>query len=176
MKFSITLYPERVVYASGKSIPPPPEGWAHLNDTEGNVMVKPHDEARIRKAVRNQIIELLRHDLDGGELLMKEVWEQCGDVDEQKVAGDEIRAVIDLLAIPAGDLPELVVDPRRANQYGDTGIYVRARTAEGAWGSHDIAMLDLPSLLAWVRWVRRGDRLVAMLLGHDPKAVHEAAQ
>lgn len=65
-------------------------------------MTKPHDEARIRKAVRQQIIEAIRNDIDGGrdlasiggETLMKEVWEECGDVDEQRVAEDEMREII----------------------------------------------------------------------------------
>lgn len=60
-------------------------------------MIKPHDEARIRKAVRQQIIEAINNDLDGGETLMKEVWEECGDVDEQRVAKDEMREVIKLI-------------------------------------------------------------------------------
>lgn len=52
-----------------------------------------------------------------------------------------------------------------------TGIYVRARS-RGKWGSHDIAALDKPSLLAWLK-SRGGDNQVAEdvvghLLGYGP--------
>ncbi len=51
-----------------------------------------------------------------------------------------------------------------------TGIYVRALGLDSRWGSHDIAELDAPSLLAWLR--SRGgsnpwaENVVGILLGH----------
>ena len=59
--------------------------------------MKPHDEARIRKAVRQQIIEALREDLKGGETIMKEAWEECGDTDELHVAKDELGQIIAMI-------------------------------------------------------------------------------
>ena len=53
--------------------------------------------------------------------------------------------------------------------HGATGIFVRAVGLDGKYGSFDIAQLDRPSLL---RWVKEHDRLwlenlVLILLGHN---------
>jgi len=66
--------------------------------------MKSHDEIRVRTAVRRAVIEILDEDLLGGENL-KEVWEECGDVNEQAVAKDEIRQIIALLR--STELPRL---------------------------------------------------------------------
>jgi len=55
----------------------------------------------------------------------------------------------------------------------ETGIYVRAINSDGKWDSVDIADLDRPSLMFWLR-SRGGENLwaesvVAMLLGHGPE-------
>ena len=48
-----------------------------------------------------------------------------------------------------------------------TGIYVRAVGLNGRWGSHDIAELDAPSLLAWLRsHDGMAENVVGILLGH----------
>lgn len=60
-------------------------------------MIKPHDEARIRKAVRTAIERVLQEDLDGNEMIMKEVWEDCGSMDEERVAKDELSQIIRLI-------------------------------------------------------------------------------
>lgn len=75
------------------------------------------------------------------------------------------------LAVGAG---VLTVDVERM-ELPETGIYVRAIKpgveGDSGWGSHDIAHLDAPSLLAWLR--SRGGRnqlaedTVGALLGHD---------
>lgn len=64
---------------------------------------------------------------------------------------------------------ELKVDPARDELH--TGIFVRAKNAEGGWDSVDIAELDRDSLHAWLR-SRGGENLwaencVMQLLGHD---------
>lgn len=60
-------------------------------------MLKPNDEARICKAVRQAIITVLQADLEGDEQIMKEVWEECGSMDEQYAAQREIAAIITLI-------------------------------------------------------------------------------
>lgn len=67
-------------------------------------------------------------------------------------------------------MAEYKVDPKRVrDEVGETGVVVRA-TLEGVWGAHDIALLDGPSLFAWLR--SRGGRnpyaenVVGHLLGH----------
>lgn len=65
----------------------------------------------------------------------------------------------------------LNVDPQRVGQFGSTGILVRARHPHNGWCSADIADLDAPSLLAWLR-SRGGENkwaesVVGMLLGHE---------
>jgi hypothetical protein len=65
---------------------------------------------------------------------------------------------------------ELDVDPKRVGMYGNTGIFVRARS-DGKWGNHDITELTSESLLAWLQ-SRGGDNpwaesVVLLLLGHD---------
>lgn len=67
---------------------------------------------------------------------------------------------------------ELTPDPERVARedlHGLTGIFVRAKH-EGKWGNFDIAELDKPSLLAWLR-SRGGDNrwaedTVGIILGH----------
>lgn len=47
---------------------------------------------------------------------------------------------------------ELKVDPERnSNEFGSTGIYVRAKLPDGKWGSADIISLDKESLKIWLR-------------------------
>lgn len=67
----------------------------------------------------------------------------------------------------------LVIDPERWRKYGTenvTGIYVSAKSHDGDWLSADIAVLDKPSLLRWLK-SRGGDNawaedVVGILLGH----------
>lgn len=49
---------------------------------------------KIRRLVHDQILYYLSEDLKGGELLMKECWEQCRDDQEIAVAEGELRDVI----------------------------------------------------------------------------------
>lgn len=61
------------------------------------------------------------------------------------------------------------IDPSRANE-PETGIYVRARAADGRWVNADIAHLQKKSLHEWLR-SRGGENIwaenvVALLLGH----------
>jgi hypothetical protein len=49
---------------------------------------------QIRSLVRRQIIEVLEEDLVGGELLMKEVWEQGQSEDHVDAAKREITEII----------------------------------------------------------------------------------
>ena len=67
----------------------------------------------------------------------------------------------------------LFIDVERVSNALDlpqTGIYVRASTPEGVWDSVDIALLQKPSLLRWLK--SRGghniwaENVVALLLGH----------
>lgn len=44
--------------------------------------------------VRRQIALALQDDLDGGELIMKEVWEDLDNKDDRKIAKDELRKII----------------------------------------------------------------------------------
>jgi hypothetical protein len=67
---------------------------------------------------------------------------------------------------------ELTLDLDRIanpNYHGLTGIFIRAKH-EGKWGNFDIAELDEPGLMVWLR-SRGGDNpwaesTVAILLGH----------
>jgi hypothetical protein len=70
---------------------------------------------------------------------------------------------------------ELFVDRLRwenRQKFPGTGIYVRAQVPpDNRWTSVDIEILDLPSLMAWLR-SRGGDNkwaenTVALLLGHS---------
>jgi hypothetical protein len=72
-------------------------------------------------------------------------------------------------ATAMGEL-ELTVDPKFAHRHDFTGIPVRAKSRSGKWINADIAQLDKPSLLAWLR--SRGganewaEDVVGLLLGH----------
>lgn len=55
------------------------------------------DEKQLQSLVRRQIIFALEADLRGGELLMKEVWEQCETDDDLVAAKHELEEIIELL-------------------------------------------------------------------------------
>lgn len=63
------------------------------------------------------------------------------------------------------------VDPDRSTDiFGETGILVRAKDAEGQWVNADIVTLDIESLNSWLR-SRGGENtwaesVVRILLGH----------
>jgi hypothetical protein len=48
----------------------------------------------LAKLVREQVVAVLQDDLDGGESVMKEVWEACEDAAEDTAAEDALRAII----------------------------------------------------------------------------------
>jgi hypothetical protein len=50
---------------------------------------------------------------------------------------------------PTGAEP-LQEDPQRAG-FPETGVYVRAKTVEGGWGSVDMTRLTRASLLQWLK-------------------------
>jgi hypothetical protein len=63
----------------------------------------------------------------------------------------------------------LTIDPKRMDM-PPTGIFVRAQTPDGYYGSYDISQLDAASLQRWLR-SRGGENdwaeaVVALLLGH----------
>ncbi len=71
------------------------------------------------------------------------------------------------LPLPADG--QLVVDPNRDSYRDATGIYVRA-VRLGRWGSHDIATLELPSLVAFLTSAPFvGVNSVLALLGHSER-------
>lgn len=48
----------------------------------------------IGRLVRRQVIDRLKEDLDGGEDIMKEVWEEMASDEEERRAKQELRAII----------------------------------------------------------------------------------
>lgn len=52
-------------------------------------------EHEIRKAVRQQLICAIEDDMNDGERLMKEVWEELANNDEFDIAKDELRKIIE---------------------------------------------------------------------------------
>jgi len=75
------------------------------------------------------------------------------------------------------DVP-LRFDAERSGMHGATGIYVRAKNADGHWGNADIAEIDRVSLFRWLR-SRGGENLwaentVMLLLGWPQFAAEEA--
>lgn len=65
-------------------------------------------------------------------------------------------------------MADMHVDPRRAH-LPETGIYVRALSLDGTWGSEDIAHLHRDGLDAWLRSRPTPDwpiSVVMVLLGH----------
>lgn len=50
--------------------------------------------AYIRRLARQQIIDAIKADIDGGEGLMKEVWEECLNDQEQAEAIDMMAKII----------------------------------------------------------------------------------
>jgi len=67
----------------------------------------------------------------------------------------------------AGRDTDLVVDEKRTG-LPSTGIYVRARGADGRWGNHDIAHLDEVSISLWIDGdLAKCRRTLLHLLGHN---------
>lgn len=64
---------------------------------------------------------------------------------------------------------DLIVDPGRISHQAATDIFVRAKRGD-QWGNWDIACLDAPSLLRWLR--SRGgenhwaENVIGIVLGH----------
>jgi hypothetical protein len=54
-------------------------------------------DAKIQSLVRRQIVYYLKEGLEGGELLMKEVWEQCETDDDVVAAKHELEEIIEFL-------------------------------------------------------------------------------
>lgn len=54
-------------------------------------------KSSIQALVRRQLLYYLEDDLKGGELLMKEVWEQCATDDNVVAAKHELEEIIELL-------------------------------------------------------------------------------
>ena len=52
---------------------------------------------KMRSLVRRQLIAALQDDLDGDELLMKEVWEQCETSDLEDAAKRELEEILEWL-------------------------------------------------------------------------------
>lgn len=59
--------------------------------------LKEHDQKRVRQAVRQSVIGMLETDAEGTSENFKEAWEECSSVAEQRVAQDELRAIIALI-------------------------------------------------------------------------------
>lgn len=55
--------------------------------------VKEHRRRELVLMTRRQIARAIEDDLNG-ELIMKEVWEECGELDEQRIVEDEMRDII----------------------------------------------------------------------------------
>ncbi len=73
--------------------------------------------------------------------------------------------------LPLPPMDQLVVDPNRDSYKDATGIFVRA-TRLGKWGSHDIATLELPSLVAFLTSAPFvGANSVLALLDHSERIV-----
>jgi hypothetical protein len=51
----------------------------------------------IQRLTRQRVGEELEGDLNGGESIMKEVWEQCDSRAEVAIAKDELRRILTLL-------------------------------------------------------------------------------
>lgn len=60
---------------------------------DGNVNVL-RPPGYIRHLARQQIIQTIQSDIDGGEGLMKEVWEECKDEVEVAEVKDQMAAII----------------------------------------------------------------------------------
>lgn len=63
----------------------------------GGAAVTEKREQELREIVRRQIADALQDDLDGGERIMKEAWEQINHDDfgdEDAIMMDELRSII----------------------------------------------------------------------------------
>lgn len=52
---------------------------------------------KLQKETVTSVLYYLKDDLDGGELLMKETWEECSNAEEREVVKEEIRTLMELL-------------------------------------------------------------------------------
>lgn len=59
---------------------------------------------KIRQAVRDTIIYYLKEDLRGNEYLMKNVWEECRNEDDDEAARKEMKQIIKYLENKSSEL------------------------------------------------------------------------
>lgn len=70
------------------------------------------------------------------------------------------------------EIKELRIDPKRikSNEFGETGIMVRAKLLDGSYGAVDIVNLEKESLLEWLRSNveenKLAENVVGILFGH----------
>jgi hypothetical protein len=62
-------------------------------------------ENHLRAITRKQIAGYVEDALRGGELIMKEVWEEVENDDEQAIVKDEMRAILEWLEGPKCEPP-----------------------------------------------------------------------
>lgn len=81
----------REVTRTGKGYPPADD----VDDVDAVEEATPGIKAvQIRSLVRRQVIVALEEDLIGGELLMKEVWEECRSHDHVEIAKRELEEIL----------------------------------------------------------------------------------
>ncbi len=51
-------------------------------------------DSEVRRRVREQVASALQQDLEGGEAIMKEVWEEIEGDEQEDLANAELRSII----------------------------------------------------------------------------------
>lgn len=81
----------REVTRTGKGYPPSHDMDEATDAADAGSVKK---AVQIRSLVRRQVIDALEQDLIGGELLMKEVWEECETHDHVDAAKRELEEIL----------------------------------------------------------------------------------
>lgn len=91
----------REVTRTGKGYPPADFSCDDADDAEDSRPASPVKVAskavQLRSLVRRHVIRALEEDLIGGELLMKEVWEECASYDHVEAAKRELEEILSWL-------------------------------------------------------------------------------
>ncbi len=110
----------------------------------------PSDESsRIRTMIRGLVLGAIRDDLEGGEVLTKEAWEECESDEDRRAARSELLLLAEQIERPAGD---------QIRSFVSTRLESMASRPRSWAATREVFIVQL-ALLIEVSWIGRTESL-----------------